>query len=131
MDPIGEFYTVFDKQTIFQIVQKFFKKGLIHSFNLMHDDKQQVPGITIYESFITDEVRGIKPMNGFEDVADGSWFISAYVDDDSVWKGIKDGTYKGFSVEGLFQQIPIKIIKFNAEDILNKLKTLLECWDGN
>ena len=37
-----------------------------------------------------------------EQEADGSWFGSFYVENPDVWKSIKEGTYKGFSVEGMF-----------------------------
>lgn len=108
-DPVlGEFYTVFDKETILSIVQKFFKKGYNSNFNIMHDPEQKTPGVTIFESFITDKDRGILPMKGYEDAADGSWFMSAKVDDENVWQKVKTGEVKGFSVEGLFKQVPIK-----------------------
>jgi hypothetical protein len=41
-------------------------------------------------------------MKGFEDVPDGSWFGSFKVDNDEVWKLVKEGKVRGFSVEGQF-----------------------------
>ncbi len=35
-------------------------------------------------------------------VADGSWFVSYLVDNDDVWARVKEGEFKGFSVEGVF-----------------------------
>jgi hypothetical protein len=126
-DPnLGEYYTVFDKTSILSIVQKFFKKGYVQNFNLMHDPEQKTSGITIYESFITDIARGVMPMKGFEDAAEGSWFLSAKVDDDAVWEKVKAGEVKGFSVEGIFKQIPVTIQKFTAEMVIDKIKHLLE-----
>jgi len=58
--------------------------------------------LTMFESWIVDEKRGIKPMKGYEDVKDGSWFGSFKVENEDVWKMIKDGTVRGFSVEGIF-----------------------------
>ena len=55
----GEYYVVFSKDTIFKIAQKFFKKGYQNNVNLMHDQSQQVDGITMFESFISDKDRGI------------------------------------------------------------------------
>lgn len=127
-EPLGEFYTVFDKEAISQIVQKFFKQGFVHNFNLMHDDNKLLPQLTIYESFLTNKERGIMPMKGFDDVADGSWFITAKVEDDSVWEKIKSGEVKGFSVEGLFEQIPVKM-KLTPEQIYDRIKELLEMID--
>lgn len=101
-DVNGEYYVVFDKNTIKSIAQKFFKKGYQQNVNLMHDSGKTVSGLTMFESWITDEKRGIKPMAGFDNVPDGSWFGSFKVDNEDVWQMIKDGQVKGFSVEGVF-----------------------------
>ena len=98
----GEHYVKFSADTIQKIAIKFSKRKFQNHVNLMHDPNQVVDGVTMFESFIVDKNRGIKPMKGFEDVADGSWFGSFYVENPDVWKSIKEGTYKGFSVEGMF-----------------------------
>ena len=122
---LGEYYTVFDKQTILSIVQKFFKKGFIKNFNMMHNPDEKTKDITIYESFITDSARGIMPMKGFEDVGEGSWFITAKVDDDAAWEDVKAGKIKAFSVEGIFKQIPVIQPKMSAEQALEKIQLLI------
>jgi hypothetical protein len=101
-DTNGEYFVVFSKDTIKKIAQKYFKKGYQSNVNLMHDSGQQLNGLTMFESWIVDEKRGIKPMKGYEDVKDGSWFGSFKVENEDVWKMIKDGTVRGFSVEGIF-----------------------------
>lgn len=101
-DENGEYYVTFTKDTIKQIAQKFFKKGYQKNVNLMHDQGMIAEGLTMFESWITDEKRGIKPMVGFEDVNDGSWFGSFKVENEEVWQLIKDGKVRGFSVEGVF-----------------------------
>ena len=100
---IPDHLVVFKAQTIFDIVQKFFAKGFNQNFNLMHDPALKTEGVSVFESFIVDSSRGIKPMAGFEDAKDGSWFISAKVTNDEVWQFIKSGKVKGFSVEGMFK----------------------------
>ncbi len=101
-DKLGQYQVIFKAPTIFQIAQKFFAKGFNSNFNLMHDPKQKCEGVTVFESFIVDSSRGIKPMTGFEDAPDGSWFLSAKVNNDEVWEKVKSGEVKGFSVEGVF-----------------------------
>lgn len=98
----GEYYVTFTKQTIKEIVQKLFKKGYHNNVNLMHDNGQVVQGLTMFESWVTDETRGVKPLRGFEDVPDGSWFVSYKVDNDEVWNKVKKGEFLGLSVEGNF-----------------------------
>jgi hypothetical protein len=61
----------------------------------------------MYESFIVDSQRGIRPPMGFEDAPEGSWFGSYKVDNEDVWNNfIKTGEFKGFSVEGVFDLVP-------------------------
>ncbi len=120
----GEYYVVFTKDTIFKIAQKFFKKGYQANVNLMHDSNQQVEGVTMFESFISDVDRGILPMKGFEDAPDGSWFGSFKVEDDNVWQMIKEGKFKGFSVEGIFEYQKAKKKEKNKE-IMQKILEIL------
>jgi hypothetical protein len=122
---LGEYYTTFDKESIMSIVQKFFKKGFVQNFNIMHDSATATKGVTVFESFITDTERGIAPMKGFEDAKEGSWFISAKVDDEAIWNKVKAGEVKGFSVEGIFKQVPVVLQKLTADIALDKIKTIL------
>ena|SRR5687767_9235431 len=122
---LGEYYTTFDKASIMAIVQKFFKKGFVQNFNLMHDATTATKGVTVFESFITDAARGIMPMKGFEDAKEGSWFISAKVEDEVIWQKVKAGEVKGFSVEGIFKQIPVVTQKLSADVAVAKIKEIL------
>jgi hypothetical protein len=122
-DQNGEYYVVFTKDTIKQIAQKFFKKGYQQNVNLMHDDGRVVSGLTMFESWITDEKRGIKPMDGFGEVPDGSWFGSFKVDNEEVWQMIKDGKVKGFSVEGVFNYRKTGIK--NVQQMWEQIKAIL------
>jgi hypothetical protein len=121
-EQMGEYFVVFDAPTIFQIVEKFFQKGFNQNFNLMHNPEAKLSGVTVFESFIVDKSRGIQPMVGFEDAKDGSWFMSAKVNNPEVWQMIKEGKVKGFSVEGIFSY---KKSPMSAEQTLNKIMELL------
>ena len=122
-DGNGEYYVVFGKDTIKKIAQKYFKKGYQNNVNLMHDSGQVMDGVTMFESWIVDEKRGVKPMKGFEDVKDGSWFGSFKVENEEVWNMIKDGKVKGFSVEGIFNYSkPITKEEKMMDDIIEILK---------
>lgn len=125
-DVYGEYYVAFSKDTIVKIVQKFFKKRYQSNINLEHSQDFQVEGVTMFESFISDKDRGIMPMKGFEDAPWGSWFGSMFVENDKVWSEIKDGTFKGFSVEGIFNYLP----KTKKEDvIMNEIYKILDAVD--
>lgn len=102
-DPdIGEYQVFFTKDTIRKIAIKLAQKGFQNNVNLMHREDMQIPGVTLFEVFQSDKERGIRPMKGFEDLADGSLFGSMYVDNDAAWQMVKEDKIKGFSVEGSF-----------------------------
>lgn len=127
-DPVnGEYYVVFDKPTIYSIVEKFCAKGFMNNVNLMHDSAQQPDDVTIFQSFISDSELGIAPMKGFEDAPDGSWFIAMKVNNPDVWMKIKSGEYKGFSVEGLFSMIKVNMAaqKLTPEEAMKKIEQIL------
>ena len=122
-DQFGEHYVKFSSETIKAIAIKWSKRGNMANVNLMHDQNKVVDGVTMFESFIVDKKRGIMPMVGFEDVADGSWFGSFYVENPKVWDKIKSGDLKGFSVEGMFDY---ESALSPEEEALNKIAKLLE-----
>lgn len=101
-DENGEYNVFFSPDTVRDIALKFFKKDYQKNLNLFHDPTLTLQGVTIFESFISDQSRGIRAMAGFEDLPDGTWFISAKVDNEDVWAKIKSGEVRGFSVEGIF-----------------------------
>ena len=95
----GEFYVVFEKDTIRQLVEKYSKQGLFNSVNLMHQSDAFVDSVYLIESLIIDKQRGICPTE-FSDCPDGSWYVSYYVDNKALWDEIKKGEwFNGFSVE--------------------------------
>jgi hypothetical protein len=115
-------YVKFTAETIKQIAIKFAKRKYQANVNLMHDENQIVKGVTMFESWITDSARGIKAMQGFDDVADGSWFGSFFVENDEVWDKVKAGEFRGFSVEGLFDY---EEALTPEEEALKKIEKLL------
>lgn len=124
-DQLGEYYVIFDKAAIQAIVEKFSAKGYLKNFNLFHNAQQQVSDVTIFNSFVSDAELGVGPLAGFEDVADGSWFISAKVNNQTVWDSVKAGTIKGFSVEGLFNYVPVKKVKMTSEAMVKRIQQII------
>jgi len=127
-DERGEYYAIFRKETIKSLVQKLFKENKHNNFNEQHNAFKILDGVYIYQSFITDQELGILAPKGFENVADGTWFIAAKVENDEAWSKVKeDGILKGFSVEGVFDLEPYKfkqMNKINLESVINTLKSV-------
>jgi hypothetical protein len=118
----GDYYVVFSKDTIFKIVQRYFKKGYQANVNIQHNQDKQLEDVYLFESFISDKERGVMPMQGFEDAPDGSWFGSMKVDNDFAWNEVKEGNIKGFSVEGIFEYSKAKT---QEEKIFEEIKKIL------
>jgi hypothetical protein len=107
-EKMGEFYVIFDKMQIELMVQKFMKLGFQNNVNENHEASKKVEGVTMFESFIVDNQRGIKAPVGFENITEGSWFGSYKVENEDIWNKVKDGSFMGFSVEGMFDLVPQK-----------------------
>ena len=127
-DERGEYYAIFKKETIKALVQKLFKENKHTEFNEQHNSFKILDGVYIYQSFITDKELGILPPQGFENVADGTWFIAAKVENEEAWSKVKEeGLLKGFSVEGVFDLEPYKfktMNKINLESVISTLKSV-------
>ena len=115
-----EYYVVFTKEIIRKIVNKYAKNGLFNSVNLQHNDHNFTNKAIMIESYIIDKERGICPTE-FSDIEDGSWYVSFHIEDEMLWKEIKDGNIlKGFSVQGLFNLIEDSVA--NTEEKLSQQK---------
>jgi len=127
---MGEYYIVFTPEIIRLMAEKYLVEGRQNAVNVMHIDGSDVEGVDMVQMFIKDSAAGIAPAN-FEDIEDGSLFGEYHVLNDQVWADIKAGTYKGFSLEGLFdlEKQPSQLSKQNTEmtarEKLRKLMTEL------
>ena len=120
----GEYYVVFDKESIFKIAKKWARLNQYNSVNA-HHKTPIADGVSLFESYIIDRQRGVMPPMGFEEVADGSWFVSYLIDNDEVWAKVKSGEFKGFSVEGIFD-FPVDA----DEQVIEQMKSILALWNG-
>ena len=113
-----KFFVKFSAKTIEAIREKQSRLGLNNSFNLMHDPNKIADGVYMLDNLIIDNERGKIAPKEFEKVPNGSLWGSAKVDNDVIWEQIKAGEFKGFSVEGLFNQLePVTM----DEDVINKI----------
>ena len=122
-DADEEYYVTFSAAEIKKIVQRFFKKGYQSRVNVEHSTP--VDGVFMFESYIIDREKGIMPPNGFEEVSDGSWFGSFKVENEKIWEEVKAGTFKGFSVEGLFRYEKTNKVITEEEQIMSQIFKIL------
>ena len=122
IDGEGKYYNlVFDKETIYKLTQHFVKYNNTGNVSVLHNGKP-VGGVELTQLFIKDKSKGIDPV-GFEEVSDGSLFAEYKILNEEVWKGICNGVYRGFSIEGVFEvePLPQKFNKVETNQDKNKL----------
>lgn len=131
-DASGEYYLIFRAETIREMAEKYLAENRQNRVDLMHEG-DEVRGVQMVQWFIKDTEKGVAP-SGYDDVADGSLFAEFHVTDDGIWAAVKEGTFKGFSLEGFFDVAPDtrqqdidEIVeelegKFSAADSSNKQK---------
>jgi hypothetical protein len=115
----GEYYIIYKAEQIRIMAEKYLLESRQNDVNLMHEQNSDVEGVQMVQYFI--KGNGVS-VEGFEDIADGSLFAEFHIVNDEVWNSVKDGTYKGFSLEGVFDLVPEK----NAE----KVEEIVDSLDG-
>ena len=92
---------------------------------LEHD--KDLDGMSVVESWIIeDDVHDKSVKYGFS-LPKGTWMISMKVNNDDIWKRVKAGEVKGFSIEGYFaDKYEMALMQNENEEIINQLKDLLK-----
>lgn len=122
-DENGEYDVFFSKATIEKCVMKFMRQGNGSNFNLMHNPNATTEGVFIFQTYLIDSKAGMNAPSYYrgETLPDGTWFAMAKVEDEAVWQKVKDGTFQGFSVEGIFEHQQKEDISW-LEGVLNRLQ---------
>ena len=110
-DGENEYYVYFSKDTIRKAMELFFKNGYQRNATIEHD--YEVDGTTIVESWIIEDETLDKSRAYGLDLPVGTWMVSMKIDNESIWKRIKDGEFKGFSIEGYF----VDKMNFSKQDL--------------
>lgn len=99
-DEQGEYYIVFSAESIRKIAIDFYRKLNVNMADVEHSHNME-NGITYFQSLIVDKENGICPA-AFKDLPNGTWIIGCKIDNADVWNAVKNGTVKGFSIDGYF-----------------------------
>ena len=121
-----EYWVIFTKDVIRKLVTKYAKNNLFNSVNIEHNDYSFVKSAYMIESYIVDKARGIVPSE-FKDIEDGSWIVSYYIDDESLWNVVKNtDALNGLSVQGLFKLVDKQDFASHEDPIESLIDELLE-----
>lgn len=118
-----EYYVKFTRPLIMRVAHDYLKKNLQHSATLQH--AFAVSGLTVTESWVKEFEEDKSNGFGFS-LPVGTWFIGMAVSDDKIWSEVKEGIYKGFSIEGLFKMAGISLSSMDDERILHEIAELLK-----
>jgi hypothetical protein len=124
-DDLGNLYYVFfSKESIKKMADKFLKEKRTDETSIEHNGlKLGSNKVYITESWVSEDPLYDKSHKyGFE-LPEGTWFVSMKVNDDKVWKMIKDKSLTGYSVEGLFAE---KSVFSKEDEQINQITKLLK-----
>lgn len=96
-EDVGEYYIRFTEKAIDDIMYKYSKDGKFNLFNIEHTD-QNFDGVTMLEIWKKESDADKSSKYGY-DLPDGTVFVKAQIEDESLWSSIKTGEINGFSIE--------------------------------
>jgi len=121
-----EYYIFFSKETIAKVALMFAKNK--YSDQVTEEHEKPVKGMTIFESWLTEDKEKDKSAFYGLDLPVGTWCISMKADNDDIYNLAKQGKIKGFSIEGYFSD-KVEKKELSKEDeeveILRKIMELL------
>ena len=95
-----EFNVFFSKDTIREISELYMKNLNLNKFTVEHENN--IKGVNVIESWIVEDPKNDKSNLYNLDAKGGEWVMMSKIYNDDVWNDIKNGEYKGYSIEGRF-----------------------------
>jgi len=118
-----EYYIYFSEDTVRQASELFLMNSNQNNATYEHDKK--LDGMSVVESWIIEDEKHDKSVKYGFSLPVGTWMISMKVNNDDVWKDVKEGKVKGFSIEGYFAD-KLEMSQMTEEDMLiEKIKQII------
>jgi len=113
VDGGGKKYSVFfTPETIEKVARRFMKNKYGDVVTLEHGEKTS--GVYLTELWLVEQSTKDKSNTYGFTLPKGTLFGVYKIDNEQVWSKVKDGTFKGFSIEGLFEHRKSNV-KLNLE----------------
>jgi hypothetical protein len=128
-DKNEEYHIYFSKDTVRKASELFLMRANQNNATYEHDKK--LSGMSVVESWIIEDEKKDKSAKYGFSLPVGTWMISMKVNNDEVWKDVKEGKVKGFSIEGYFADKyemslkPVVTEPETEEELIEKLKALI------
>lgn len=117
-----EFNIYFTADTIRQASELYMKQLNLQNFTLEHE--KNTDGVSVIESWIVEDPNNDKSNLYNLNPKGGEWVVMSKIDNEQVWQQVKDGTYKGYSIEAMFSGLE-KLGLSKDEELLEQIKELL------
>lgn len=118
-----EYYIYFSEETVRKASELFLMNSNQNNATYEHDKKLE--GMSVVESWIIEDEKQDKSAKYGFSLPKGTWMISMKVNNDEVWKDVKAGKVKGFSIEGYFAD-KLEMSQMSEEDLLiEKIKEII------
>ena len=96
-----EFNIFFTKETISKTAELYMKN--LNLNNVTSEHNKQVKGCSVIESWVVEDPKNDKSNIYKLGAKGGEWCVMMKIYNDEEWQQVKDGSYKGFSIEGGYQ----------------------------
>ena len=118
-----EFNIYFTKETIAKTQELFMRKLNLSNFTLDH--KKKVQGVSVIESWVVEDPKNDKSNMYNLNAKGGEWVLMSKIYNDEIWKEIKEGKFKGYSIEGNFDGFDELKQSDDNEELINEIKEFL------
>ena len=121
-----EFNIFFTAETVSKTSELFMKKMNLNKFTTEHE--KEFEGISVIESWVVEDAKNDKSNIYNLGAKGGEWVLMSKIYNDEIWKQVKEGTFKGYSIEGMFdgfQDLDMKEeVCETKEEIIEFLKSI-------
>lgn len=118
-----EYYVVFTKNSIRDIIHDYARNNRFNNVNIEHNSKEVAKGVYMIHSYQVDNELGFTAPERFSNASDGSWIITYKFENDELYTRAKEGEFTGYSVEGNFI---IQDYSFSKDESIDKLNATLD-----
>lgn len=120
-----EFNIYFTAQTIEKTNELFMRNLNLNKITSQHE--RDVEGVSVIESWIVEDSKQDKSNIYNLNAPVGSWIVKMKVYNDSEWQRVKNGEYKGFSIEGKYKEAEVKASEQldETEELIKEIENLI------
>lgn len=95
-----EYNITFSKETVKKAAHLYLKK--LNNNNATLEHQTEVEGVSVIESWMVEDPKMDKTALYDLSAVEGAWAVIMGIDNEEVWQDVKNGTYLGISIEGVF-----------------------------